>query len=119
MRISTYADPAHHHRAQLSLPHSRGELDRVGWDQDVLCFIEVKTRTTHDVKPAEAAVDYTKQKEAARVAREFSIRSHVRASGDSTRFPYTMSAVSLHLSCFKMRFPYRTIDNLEPATERI
>ena len=44
-------------------PHHRGELDIVGWDRDVLCFIEVKTRTTRDVKPAEAAVDREKQKE--------------------------------------------------------
>jgi putative endonuclease len=42
-------------------PHNRSELDLVGWDRDVLCFIEVKTRTTHDVKPAEAAVDRHKQ----------------------------------------------------------
>lgn len=52
-------------------PHSRGELDMVGWDRDVLCFIEVKTRTTRDVKPAEAAVDYAKQKELGLVARDF------------------------------------------------
>jgi putative endonuclease len=52
-------------------PHSRGELDLVGWDKDVLCFIEVKTRTTHDVKPAEAAVDREKQRDLGRVARDF------------------------------------------------
>jgi putative endonuclease len=52
-------------------PHHRGELDLVGWHDDVLCFIEVKTRTTHDIKPAEAAVDRIKQEELARVAREF------------------------------------------------
>src|SRR5713226_8878521 len=51
--------------------HHRGELDLVGWDRDVLCFIEVKTRTTHDVKPAEAAVDRDKQKELSLVARDF------------------------------------------------
>jgi putative endonuclease len=51
-------------------PHCRGELDLVGWDGDVLCFIEVKTRTTHAVKPAEAAVDQEKQRELARVARD-------------------------------------------------
>ena len=52
-------------------PHSRGELDLVGWDGDVLCFIEVKTRTTRDIKPAEAAVDYAKQKELGLVSRDF------------------------------------------------
>src|SRR5215468_2814334 len=38
-----------------------GEIDLIAWDKDVLCFIEVKTRTTRDVKPAEAAVDRKKQ----------------------------------------------------------
>jgi putative endonuclease len=52
-------------------PHSRGEIDLVGWDEDVLCFIEVKTRTTHDVKPAEAAVDRDKQRALAAVARDY------------------------------------------------
>jgi len=52
-------------------PHFRGELDMVGWDGDMLCFIEVKTRTTRAIKPAEAAVDYAKQKELGLVAREF------------------------------------------------
>ncbi len=52
-------------------PHHRGELDLVGWQGDVLCFIEVKTRTTRDVKPAEAAVDHAKQQELVLVAREF------------------------------------------------
>jgi len=49
------------HRPQLPLPADRGELDLAGWDRDVLCFIEVKTRTTPDLKPAEAAVDRHKQ----------------------------------------------------------
>jgi putative endonuclease len=51
--------------------HHRGEIDLIGWDQDVLCFIEVKTRTTHDVKPAEAAVDRAKQRALAAVARDY------------------------------------------------
>ena len=52
-------------------PLRRGEIDLIGWDKDVLCFIEVKTRTTRDVKPAEAAVDGGKQREMVAVARQF------------------------------------------------
>jgi len=51
--------------------HHRGEIDLIGWDQDVLCFIEVKTRTTHDVKPAETAVDREKQRALAAVAGDY------------------------------------------------
>jgi putative endonuclease len=49
----------------------RGEIDLIGWDKNVLCFIEVKTRTTRDVKPAEAAVDRDKQRGLAAVAEEY------------------------------------------------
>jgi putative endonuclease len=42
-------------------PRHHGEIDLIGWDHDVLCFVEVKTRTTHDVKSAEAAVDREKR----------------------------------------------------------
>jgi putative endonuclease len=52
-------------------PHRRGEIDLIGWDKDVLCFIEVKTRTTRDVKPAEAAVDQDKQRALTAMAREY------------------------------------------------
>jgi putative endonuclease len=52
-------------------PRRRGEIDLIGWDGDVLCFVEVKTRTSHDVKPAEAAVNHDKQYELRAVAREY------------------------------------------------
>jgi putative endonuclease len=52
-------------------PRRRGEIDLIGWEGDVLCFIEVKTRTSRDVKPAEAAVDSEKRRELAGMAREY------------------------------------------------
>lgn len=67
LRRSGYTIIARNYRS----PHNRGELDLVGWDRDVLCFIEVKTRTSREVKPAGAAVDRDKQRELAAVAREF------------------------------------------------
>ena len=39
----------------------RGDVDLVGWADDRLCFIEVKTRTARDMKPAESAVDEDKR----------------------------------------------------------
>jgi putative endonuclease len=52
-------------------PNRRGEIDLIGWHCDTLCFVEVKTRTSHDVKPAEAAVDRDKRRELLAVAREY------------------------------------------------
>jgi putative endonuclease len=52
-------------------PRCHGEIDLIGWDRDVLCFIEVKTRTSLDVKPPEAAVDRHKRREVAEVAKEY------------------------------------------------
>ncbi len=52
-------------------PRHRGEIDLIGWEMDILCFIEVKTRTTYDVKPAEAAVDRTKRHHLRSVIRDY------------------------------------------------
>jgi putative endonuclease len=52
-------------------PRCRGEIDLIAWDSDVLCFIEVKTRTSQQVKPPEAAVDRHKRREVAEVARAY------------------------------------------------
>ena len=86
--------------------NSRGELDLVGWDGETLCFVEVKTRTTHDVKPAEAAVDEGKQGDLCRVAREFlrKIKGHP---------PFRVDVISVYIEptqppqieLFKNAFP--------------
>lgn len=123
--------------ANYRSPNYRGEIDLVGWDGGVLCFIEVKTRTTRAVKPAEAAVDREKQKELRLMARDFlrhmpkarhcgprasALRkSKMGSCGGSMCSPCTTieAAITPHSSYFKMRFPWRTIEILHTRTERI
>jgi len=50
----------------------RGDVDLIGWDEDRLCFIEVKTRTGRDpLAPAESAVDADKQEMLRKMARAY------------------------------------------------
>jgi putative endonuclease len=49
----------------------RGEIDLIAWDGDVLCFVEVKTRSSRGFIPAEAAVDSAKQSLLCSTAREY------------------------------------------------
>ncbi len=49
----------------------RGEIDLIGWDGNVLCFIEVKTRQSTGLVTAEAAVDHRKQRELRAMVAEY------------------------------------------------
>ena len=50
----------------------RGEIDLIGWDGPILCFIEVKSRRRRDPwVTAEAAVDRDKQEHLRAVARDY------------------------------------------------
>src|SRR5712692_4408902 len=51
--------------------HRAGELDLVAWDGPVLSFVEVKTRTSAEAGPPEAAVSRVKQKRIAKTAKEY------------------------------------------------
>jgi putative endonuclease len=52
-------------------PRDRGEIDLIGWDGDVLCFIEVKTRTDDSFAPPSTAVTKEKQKHILSVAKSY------------------------------------------------
>ncbi len=88
-------------------PRHRGELDMVGWDGDVLCFIEVKSRSTRAIAPAEAAVDREKRHDLLAVARDF--RGRVPAAPlarfDILSIYYDTDAKSPDITLFKNAFP--------------
>ena len=42
-------------------PKLPGDIDLIAWDEETLCFIEVKTRTGRNIVPAEFSVDQHKQ----------------------------------------------------------
>jgi putative endonuclease len=48
-----------------------GDIDLIAWHGSVLCFVEVKTRTAHDISPAEVAVDSHKRTILRRLARRY------------------------------------------------
>ena len=49
----------------------RGDLDLVAWENDILCFVEVKTRTSRSFATAESAVDDDKTRVLRRIARQY------------------------------------------------
>jgi putative endonuclease len=61
-----------------------GEIDLVAWEGCVLAFVEVKTRSSADFGPPDAAVDAEKQRRIAIAAREYGRRAQVEAA--RTRF---------------------------------
>jgi putative endonuclease len=72
----------------------RGDLDLIAWHGDRLCFIEVKSRTAHDIAPAESAVDEDKRRTVRRLARAY-LRSF--PSQERDRIPTRFDVVSVYL----------------------
>jgi len=94
----------------------KGEIDLIGWDGSVLCFIEVKTRSSHAVKSAEAAVDRAKQVELRRMATEFLRRRYPRPD---SRFDvvsiYLVPGTPVQIDLFKEAFPWRSMSGKRRA----
>ncbi len=67
------------------VPHNRGEIDLIGWDNGVLCFVEVKTRTDDSFAPPSTAVTSEKQRNIIAVARRY-LRRLPRDRRPSCRF---------------------------------
>ena len=89
-------------------PRRRGEIDIIGWHDGILCFIEVKTRTSRGMVPAEAAVDVDKQRDLRAVAREYLLRAE---AGTACRFDvvsvYFAPNTSPDITVFRNAFPSR------------
>ena len=72
-----------------------GDIDLIAWDGDVLCFLEVKTRTSREVATASAAVDRNKRRVLRRLARHYLRHLSLRdQSPDSVQNPPVTRFVS-------------------------
>lgn len=72
--------------------HQPGDIDLIAWHGALLCIVEVKSRTAHDLAPAEAAVDSHKRKMLRRLARQY-----VRQLPMQTPPPVRFDVVSVYL----------------------
>lgn len=69
-----------------------GDVDLIAWQGPMLCFVEVKTRTTRDASPAEIAVDSHKRNTLRRLARQY-----VRQLPQETAPPVRFDVLSVYL----------------------
>lgn len=69
-----------------------GELDMIGWDGRVLAFIEVKTRTTDEAGPPEAALQPSQRQRIVRAAEQYMRRLRIRPAS----YRFDVASVSWH-----------------------
>lgn len=70
-----------------------GDVDLIAWQGELLCVVEVKTRTAHDTTPAEAAVDSNKRRILRRLA-----RAYTRQLPQADLPPVRFDVMSVYLS---------------------
>jgi putative endonuclease len=87
-----------------------GDLDLIAWQGPLLCFVEVKTRTAHDMAPAEAAIDTNKRNVLRRLAREY-MRQLPNDTAPQARFDvvsvYLLSRAAPEFTHFENAFGWR------------
>jgi putative endonuclease len=86
-----------------------GDLDLVAWEDNTLCFIEVKTRTSRNVATAESAVDHDKTRVLRRMARQYLLALPVVP--DQVRFDvlsiYYLGQEPVEIQLFRGAFDWR------------
>jgi len=89
----------------------KGEIDLIGWDQDELCFIEVKSRSERGLVAAELAVDRDKQRELRAMAQQWLRRfpAHPRTRFDVVSV-YMIPDQKPVIEVYKGAFGWRTMN---------
>jgi|SRR3990172_6137745 len=78
LRINGYRIVARNYRKTY------GEIDLIGWDNNILAFVEVKLRSNSNYGLPQEAVKLTKRRQICRVAKEY--RNRHRLHGINYRF---------------------------------
>jgi putative endonuclease len=82
-------------------PKVRGDVDLIAWHGDQLCFVEVKTRTSRDMTPAQSAVDEDKRNMLRQLAR---IYLHTFPEQERRGIPVRFDVVSVYALRGAMEF---------------
>jgi putative endonuclease len=69
-----------------------GEIDLIAYEEDILCFIEVKTRSTDDFSTPLSAVDLRKQRQIIRTAKRYRKIFHL----ENVKFRYDVIGIVLN-----------------------
>lgn len=88
-------------------PRGRGEIDLIGWDGNILCFIEVKTRSHRGIVPAEMAVDGPKRNLLRGTARDYlhRVKGRPDARFDVVSLYFHSENAVPDITLFKNAFP--------------